>query len=110
MPGDSASYALRGRLGGLRRAALYDGLAVTTKARAAYAASFLDGHECAMCAPIVIPSDLPEPERLRRAEAARRFHFANLSYRSAKARKAPSVADTEGAKEVTSGSSTTPTP
>jgi hypothetical protein len=67
---------------------MYDGRAVTAKAREAYAASFLDGHECAMCAPIAIPADLAESERLRRAEAARKLHFANLAYRSAKARRA----------------------
>ena len=86
MPGDS-SPALRGRLGGLKRATLYDGRTVTQKARDTYAASFLDGHECSMCGTIVIPVDLPAGERLRRAAAARRLHFAQLSYRSAKVRK-----------------------
>lgn len=85
---DPGSRALRGRLGGLKRATLYDGLAVTQKARDTYAASFLNGHDCTLCGTIVIPADLPEHERVRRAEAARRLHFAQLAYRSAKARKA----------------------
>ena len=84
---DPADMALRGRLGGLKRAALYDGLTVTQKARDTFAASFLDGHECSLCGTIVIPVDLPERERTRRAQAARRMHFAQLAYRSAAARR-----------------------
>ncbi|MGI8829270.1 MAG: hypothetical protein ACR2I5_05815 [Candidatus Limnocylindria bacterium] len=87
MPGDSGT-SLRGRLGGLKRAALYDGKTVTQKARDTFAASFLDGHTCSMCGTIEIPLDLPPTERLRRADAAKRLHMQALAYRSAKARRA----------------------
>jgi hypothetical protein len=87
LSGFSASPALRGRIGGLKRATLYDGKTVTQKARDAFAASFLDGHTCSLCGTIVIPEDLPVPERLRRAAALRKLHFAQLAYRSAAARR-----------------------
>lgn len=86
-PYDPAEMALRGRLGGLKRATLYDGRTVTQKARDTFVASFVDGHECSLCGTIVIPGDLPEAERVRRAKATRRLHFAQLAYRSAVARR-----------------------
>ena len=41
----------RARLGGLTRAALYDGVTVTAKARETFRASFLEGHSCRVCPP-----------------------------------------------------------
>jgi hypothetical protein len=67
-------------LGGLARSAKYDGVEMTAAARSTYRASFIDR---------VDPDRvLPEAERLRRAEAARRLHFARMAYESAKARRA----------------------
>jgi len=51
---------------------------VTAKARSTFLGSFLDA---------VDPQrQLPESERLRRAEAAKKAHFARLAYHSAIAR------------------------
>jgi len=68
--------SLRGRIGAYRLHALYDPKQTTAKARATFLARFLDEQ----------PADLPEPERIRRATAARRSHMAALAYRSARAR------------------------
>lgn len=92
MSGLSSSPALRGRIGGLKRASLYDGRAVTQKARETYLASFLNGHECSLCGSIAFPADLSEAERTRRAEAIRKMHFAQLAYRSAVARRRKAAA------------------
>lgn len=73
--------ARRGRIGGYVTAAKYDPLSLTAKARRVYRESFRDGHECAACPLVVIPSNLPELERARRAEALRRAHFARLALR-----------------------------
>lgn len=71
--------SLAGRIGGYRKAALYDARQATLPAREAFARRFLDQ---------VDPErTLPEPERLRRAEAARRAHFARLALLSAMARR-----------------------
>jgi hypothetical protein len=60
------------------RSALYDGREVTEKARSTFLSSFLDA---------VDPDRvLPEGERTRRAEAARRAHFVRLGLKSAKSR------------------------
>lgn len=79
--------AARGRLGGLVTASRYGGTAITQAARDSYRRSFLVGHECAVCPPTVIPTDLPELERARRGEFLRRAHFARLAARSAQARR-----------------------
>lgn len=69
---------LRARLGGLTRASMYDGLEVTSAARAAYRQSF---------EVLVDPErKLPEGERARRAEAARKAHYTRLALASVKAR------------------------
>jgi hypothetical protein len=69
---------LRGRLGGLATSARYDSKNQTAAARASFLRRFEDE---------VDPSRiLPEDERQRRAEAARRFYMARLSLASAKAR------------------------
>lgn len=71
---------LRGRLGGLRRSALYDGRDMTAKAREAMRDKFI--------AEVDPDLKLPEAERLRRAEAARKAHYARLTLMAARARKA----------------------
>lgn len=69
---------LRARIGGLARSAQYDGLEVTAKARATFRASFEDQ---------VDPDrKLPEAERSRRAEAARRLFYARMAFRSSQVR------------------------
>lgn len=75
---------LRGRLGGFTRASLYDGLAVTAKARQ----TFLDRFE----RDVDPDHQLPAAERARRAEAARKAHFTRLAMKSAKARSRPAQA------------------
>jgi hypothetical protein len=68
--------ALRSRIGGLTTASRHDPRTYTQPARDAFNSRFLEG----------IPAELPEPERLRRADAARRAHFARLAFKSARAR------------------------
>lgn len=68
----------RARLGGLTRAAMYDGREVTAKARQAFRDSFLTGHTCKVCPPVVIPSDLPLDERQRRADALHQAHYVRV--------------------------------
>jgi hypothetical protein len=70
--------ALRGRIGGLRRAAKYDPLSLTADARQA----FLDRFEREANP----DGTLPEKERRRRAALLRRAHMAGLARRSAIAR------------------------
>lgn len=81
---DSAA-SQRARIGGLTRAAKYNGVEVTENARKAFRDSFLKQ----------VPTDLPEAERQRRAEALRRAHYARLAYRSAQARKRRKAASPE---------------
>lgn len=70
----------RAALGGLTTASRHDVKEITRPAREAFEKKFLDE---------VDPDRvLPERERLRRAEAARRAHFTRLAYRSARARAA----------------------
>ena len=70
--------SLRGRIGGLALQSKYDSKELTAPARAAFARRFLDE---------VDPERvLPEPERNRRAELARRAYFTKLAYKSAIAR------------------------
>ena len=70
--------SLRARIGGLALAAQRDPREYTAAARRAFLARFEDQ---------VDPERvLPERERARRAEAARKAHFARLAYLSAKAR------------------------
>ena len=72
--------ALRARIAALTRAALYDGTAVTAKARS----TFLESFEHA-----VDPSGALAPEeRIRRANAALRAHMTRLALASSKARAA----------------------
>ena len=70
--------ALRGKLGAHRLHALHDSRETTAKARATFLARFERE---------VDPGGvLPEPERRRRAEHARRAHMARLALASARAR------------------------
>lgn len=71
--------AQRGRIGAYLMHARHDPRSTTAAARRAFSQRFFD---------IVDPDRvLPEPERLRRAEAARKAHFAQLAYLSARARR-----------------------
>ena len=75
---DPAEMALRGRIGAYTLHARHDARATTAKARASFLARFereVDPDRV-----------LPEAERLRRAESARRAHFARLALASARAR------------------------
>jgi hypothetical protein len=70
---DATVKRLRARAGGLSRAARYDGLVVTARARQTFRDSFLDQ----------VPCDLPESERARRAEALRKLHYTKMALKSA---------------------------
>lgn len=80
-------HRLAGRIGGLERAARYDGAAMTAAARQRFAESFLEGHTCRVCPEIGLPSHLLPAERKRRAEALRRAHFARVALASARVRR-----------------------
>jgi hypothetical protein len=70
---------LRGRMAAAILHSRYDSRTLTRKARVAFLRTFLDQ---------VDPDRrLPEPERLRRAELARRAHFLRLALASSTARK-----------------------
>jgi hypothetical protein len=74
---------LRARIGGLALAAKHDPRDYTAPGRAAFLARFLDE---------VDPQrELPEPERERRAVAARKRYFAQLALRSSRARRKPAA-------------------
>lgn len=76
---DRDEMALRGRIGAYRLHASHDPRDTTQRARAAFRDAFermVDPHGM-----------LPERERLRRAEAARRAHYARMARLSAAARK-----------------------
>lgn len=73
-----ALASLRGRIGGYALHAKHDPRDTTAKARQA----FFDGFDRKVDPDGVLP---PE-ERARRAEAARKEHFARLAYAAAKAR------------------------
>jgi hypothetical protein len=74
---DKAQQARWGRVGGLRTAARHDVRAITAPARQAFEARFY-AH---------IPDELPPGERDRRATAARRAYFAELTALSVRSRK-----------------------
>ena len=73
---DPATMSIRGRIGGLAKAARYDGRLATQPARDKFLARFL-------------PDDpgLSAEDRERRARAALRAHMLRLALRSAKARR-----------------------
>ncbi len=71
--------SLRGRMAAYRMHALHDPRDTTHAARAAFAQRFVDE---------VDPKrQLPERERLRRADAARRAYFTRLAYLAARRRR-----------------------
>jgi hypothetical protein len=73
---------MRARMGGYAVAAKYDTREVTSPARVAFMARFERQ---------VDPDGvLPAAERKRRAEAAKKLHFQQLAWKSAKARRARS--------------------
>lgn len=70
---------LRARLAAQTLHSKYDSRELTANARRAFLAKFEDE---------VDPNrELPEPERLRRAESARRAYFTRLALKSAQARR-----------------------
>src|SRR5436853_8879 len=77
----AVSPTARGRLGGLTRSSLYDGLVVTSKARAAADARFL-----AQVDPSGELRRANPKEAARRAEAARKLHYVRMAYESARSR------------------------
>src|SRR4051794_26372612 len=75
---DPADMALRGRIGAHRLHATHDPRETTAQARSAFLARFEDE---------VDPDHtLPEAERQRRAEHARKAYFARLALKSARTR------------------------
>jgi len=79
-------------MGGLALAASHDSHEYTKAGRAAFRDSFVDQ---------VDPDRLlPEPERERRAEAARRLHYTKLALKSAQVRAARKAR--KGAAQATS--------
>ena len=67
------------RIAALSRWAKEDPVKGTEKARRAFFEKFIDEADP--------DRELPEEERLRRAEAARRAHMARMAYRSARGRR-----------------------
>ena len=76
---DPSIASARARIGGLALAASHDPKAYTAPARAAFLNRFVDE----------VDRDrlLPEPERVRRAEAARKLFYARLSLKSVQAKR-----------------------
>jgi hypothetical protein len=72
-----SDLALRGRIGGYTTASRFDGRTMTAAARAAFGQRWYRD----------IPADLPEAERDRRAEYARKTHYATLGRQSARKRR-----------------------
>ncbi len=72
--------ALRGRIGAFALHARHDPRATTAAARVAFNGRFVD---------LVNPErTLPEDERRRRVESARKAYFTRLAYRSVQSRRA----------------------
>lgn len=80
-PERRAHLASIARLGGLAASAVTDGVARTARARSTFRESFANGHQCARCPHVTIPTDLPQDERARRADALWKGHFARLARR-----------------------------
>jgi hypothetical protein len=86
MPGNSGltpeERSLRARMGGYAVSAKHDTREITKPAREAFMARFERQ---------VDPDGvLPEAERQRRAEAAKKLHFQRMAWKSAKVRRARS--------------------
>jgi hypothetical protein len=83
---DSADMSQRGRIGAFRQQATHDTCETTRKARESFLARFVDE---------VDPQRvLPEAERQRRAEAAKRAYMCALARKSAQARRKETAAPT----------------
>ena len=67
----------RSRIAGLTLHATHDPKITTIPARRAFLQRFLDA----------IPADLPEKERLRRAQSALRAHMCRMAFNSARNRR-----------------------
>jgi hypothetical protein len=80
---------LRAKIGGLALSVKHDPKVYTAAARQAFRDAFLRD----------IDPSLPEPERIRRAAAARKLFYARLALKSAQAR-AKRRADTEDAEDA----------
>lgn len=87
---DRAQQARWGRVGGLRTSARHDAREITLPARRAFDARFYAG----------IPAELSAAERDRRAIAARRAFFAELTARSVRARKQKAGPDCDSGPAV----------
>lgn len=72
--------SLRARIAALSRWAKEDPSAAAARGQAGLLARFIDQ--------VDLDRTLPEPERMRRAEAARKAHMARLALKSARARAA----------------------
>lgn len=73
-----AERSLRARIGAYAMHARNDPRETTRAARAAFAQRFVDEVDPLCC--------LPEPERFRRAEAARKAYFSRIAYLAARSR------------------------
>jgi hypothetical protein len=89
-------HPLRARALAYRRAALYDGEAVTAKARQVYRDSFSDGHSCTLCGSVSLPDGLSPAERQRRAGALRSMHYANLGLAASRSRTSKAADGPDG--------------
>ena len=87
---DRAQQARWGRVGGFRTAARHDTREITAPARQAFEERFYAG----------IPEHLPPAERDRRASAARRAYFAELTARSIRARQKKAAPDRDSGAAV----------
>lgn len=74
-----AQRSLRGRMGAYALHARYDPRQTTARARDAFLRRFLDEVDPGRV--------LPEPERLRRAAAARKAYFTRLAYLASRRRR-----------------------
>lgn len=78
-PERRARLAAIGKVGGLTNSARNDMAQLASHGRRAFRESFQNGHDCKVCPRTDIPTDLPEDERDRRADALYRGHFARLA-------------------------------
>ena len=106
MPQTRSLYSLAGRVGGLTRAAQYDGREMTARARQRFRESFADGHACRVCPLVTVPTDLLPLERTRRAEALRRAHYARIAMASARVRSKKKAASSTKADGLEEGDAT----
>jgi hypothetical protein len=80
-PARRAQLVVAGRIGGLTTAARIDTEARAESGQLGFRERFRDGHECRICPPTAIPTNLPEGERARRSEALYRAHMVRIASR-----------------------------